>query len=541
MKVTIYLGSKCNLNCAYCHRETTEDVPVSDEFIERLKTMDNLIVKFMGGEPLLYMDTIKKFIENLPDAKFVITTNGILLDKHIEYLRKHKVYICISYDGAGEELRGFDPFTKVLDYPWLQVSCVLYHGNTDLKKIYDDFAKKEDIIGRPLSFCPHIMHVTNETNKKFALTKGDYDSIIEQYKLLLEEFYQHVALMGVPLRRLHGLYSFFVRGLKAGYEYGETYCVNTNAIKVDASGQEYSCHYIRDYEVKDGLREILDDFNCKNCDVYSMCGGACVKSVEHHLECFFYKTMYRWFKDWYEERKVVLERVNETVPFDNSEKSFVKAVYGFRNIDILTKLKEMVVEVYHDKVKVKYFVSGKQHQAEILLDKIGKTAIILRDQVNGDPIVEYDYHKKLETMGLTPSEYCAKHYRASVVQVYSLAGNRCYLKCVGPENMKVLVDGVEQIINWATFYDFDKIDGYNSFMVFPHELEIKNGIITTLWRVMISPDYPRKLYLNYNDYSKRIREGLAKVTFPYKEGEKFYWGDKGTKYKGRSFSIEEEV
>ena len=60
MKVTIYLGSKCNLNCAYCHKEITDDVQVSEEFIARLKTMDDLVVKFMGGEPLLYMDTIKR-------------------------------------------------------------------------------------------------------------------------------------------------------------------------------------------------------------------------------------------------------------------------------------------------------------------------------------------------------------------------------------------------------------------------------------------------------------------------------------------------
>ena len=541
MKVTIYLGSKCNLNCAYCHKEITDDVQVSEEFIARLKTMDDLVVKFMGGEPLLYMDTIKRFITELPKAKFVITTNGVLLDEHIEYFRKHRVYICLSYDGAGDDIRGFDPFTKVLDYPWLQVSCVLYHGNTDLKKIYDDFAEKEDIIGRPISFCPHIMHVTNDTNKKYALTKEDYDSIIEQYKILLEEFYQHVALMGVPLRKYHGLYSFFMRGLKAGYEYGETYCVNRKAMKVDVSGKEYSCHYIRDYDASGGLKEVLDGFDCKDCDVFSMCGGACVKSKEHHLECYFYKTMYRWFKEWYEKHKEVLSRVMETRPYDNSDKPLVKAVYGFPTMRFSSEIKGLRVDVSDGLLKVKYAFKGKQYNSCIELDKVGKTSIIVRNQTSGEPWVIYDYHAKLEKLGLIPSKYCEQYGRASVVQVYSISNGRFYLKCIGPDDMKVYVNDVEQPILMGTFHDLEQIDGRHSFVVFPHDLEIKDGIITTLWRVMISSDYPKKLYVNYDGQAKRVREGLVKVSFSYKDGEKFYWGDEGTRYEGRSFSIEQEA
>ena len=542
MKVTIYLGSKCNLNCAYCHKEITNDVQVSDEFIARLKTMDDLIVKFMGGEPLLYMDTIKRFIDELPNAKFVITTNGVLLDDHIEYFRKHKVYICLSYDGAGDGVRGFDPFTKVIDYPWLQVSCVLYHGNTDLKKIYDDFAEKEDIIGRPISFCPHIMHVTNDTNKKFALTKEDYDSIIEQYKIILEEFYQHVALMGVPLRKYHGVYSFFMRGMKAGYEQGETYCVNQKAMKVDVSGNEYSCHYIRDEKSKDLPKILAEKFpKCSSCEVHSMCGGACVKSKEHHLECYFYKTMYKWFKEWYEERKEVLSMVMETRPYDNSSKPLVKAVYGFPTMRFSNEIKGLVVRVTDKMLHVEYAFKGKKFNAEMELSKISKTSIIVRSQSTGEPWVIYDYHARLEQLGLLPGQYCEQYSRASVVQVYSIANDRFYLKCIGPDDMKVYVNGEKQPIYMATFQDLERIDGRHSFVVFPHEVEVENDIITTLWRVMISSDYPKKLYITYNGQSKRVREGLLKVSFPYKHGEKFYWGDEGTKYEGRSFSIEQEV
>ena len=64
MKLSIYLGSKCNLNCKYCHRiaDTTETPVVSDKLINYIKSISNdkLTIKFMGGEPTLYFDNIKQ-------------------------------------------------------------------------------------------------------------------------------------------------------------------------------------------------------------------------------------------------------------------------------------------------------------------------------------------------------------------------------------------------------------------------------------------------------------------------------------------------
>ena len=142
---------------------------------------------------------------------------------------------------------------------------MLYHGNTDLKKIYEDLKRKTSSEDRFPSAL--IMHVTNDTNKKYALTKEDYDSIIEQYKILLEEFYQHVALMGVPLRKYHGLYSFFMRGLR--YEWRNL--LNRN-LKVEFP--------------KRVLLSVITMKVSRNRFEFarmSVLGGACVKSKEHLL------------------------------------------------------------------------------------------------------------------------------------------------------------------------------------------------------------------------------------------------------------------
>ena len=166
VQITLYLGSQCNLHCAYCHREASDgEGGISEEFLAKLKRNPPRAIKFMGGEPLLYMKEIRKVVEAVPQAKFAVSTNGIGIEKHLDYFREHYFQICISYDGAERDLRGYDPFTALLEYPDLAVSTTLYHGNTDMGAIMERFREKEKVIGRPLSFFPHLMHVTSEANQ----------------------------------------------------------------------------------------------------------------------------------------------------------------------------------------------------------------------------------------------------------------------------------------------------------------------------------------------------------------------------------------
>ena len=302
-KLTIYLGSQCNLHCLYCHREASSDEQgISDEFLEELKRNPPGAIKFMGGEPLLYMEEIRKVVRAVSEAKFSLSTNGIGIGKHLDYFRQHGFQICISYDGAEKDLRGYDPFTDLLDYPNVAVSTTLYHGNTDLGAIMERFREKEKVVGRSLSFFPHLLHVTNEANRKYALTEEEYDSLLEQYKKYVGLYLSRFRRFGIRDKRYEGLYQTLERRRKAHYTYGETYCSNRKLRKVDAKGQSYPCLYIRKEKLGTyWLREqqnLIHRVNphCKTCSVYDMCGGACIVSKEHELECRFYKALYTWFK-----------------------------------------------------------------------------------------------------------------------------------------------------------------------------------------------------------------------------------------------------
>lgn len=318
MKLSIYLGSRCNLNCKYCHRipDTTEKSVVSNKLINYIKEVykfkgEKLTLRFMGGEPTLYFDNIKQIVDIAPNATFTICTNGKELYKYIDYFREYKFNLCISYDGNEEyDLRGYDPFTDLIDYPFVSVSTTIYHGNTDLKKIMKNLNKKELIVGKPLSLFPHIMHNTGDSNKQFALTRKDAIEYVSQFKEMVSSYMRDYFKFGLINRRYHSMFVQLYRQYNFGFNKGETYCVNHNSKKCDINGNFYDCLYIRDdilpeTDYTEKQYELLKTRfpNCLNCNVYTMCGGACIKSKEHDIECMIYKSLYTWFKAEFERWK----------------------------------------------------------------------------------------------------------------------------------------------------------------------------------------------------------------------------------------------
>lgn len=119
-QMTLQITQDCNLRCDYCvysgkfdnrcHSHKRMDFLVAQKSIDYLylhsNKLDEVIIGFYGGEPLLEYKLIKeiigyarkKFIHK--NIQFVITTNGTLLtlDK-VEFLKQNNVKVTISLDG----------------------------------------------------------------------------------------------------------------------------------------------------------------------------------------------------------------------------------------------------------------------------------------------------------------------------------------------------------------------------------------------------------------------------------------------------------
>lgn len=148
-QIVIEVTDACNLQCYYCtygkmyenydHRYSkmqSFDLVKSliDNCLAYWKSTFNAsidrtkYISFYGGEPLLNMNLIKQVIcyvetQDIGDVKisYNMTTNGVLLDKYMDFLEQKNISLLISLDGDRfnssyrTDLLGKESFSKVYD------------------------------------------------------------------------------------------------------------------------------------------------------------------------------------------------------------------------------------------------------------------------------------------------------------------------------------------------------------------------------------------------------------------------------------------
>lgn len=231
----------CNLACTYCiNREmysthmlrkktklpfnatkATLDylVPLWNSELNKSPYKD-IIIGFYGGEPLVNFPTIKECVEyckKIPQRifKFMMTTNGTLLDQHMDFLVKNNFRLTISLDGnsKGQSYRTFsngkNSFNKVYSnlkllqrkYPifWkknISFNSVLHNRNNvnDIHQfIYNEFGKIPEI--HPLNNSG----IRPEQREKFKKMFRPYETTLKQdsNRLIKERFTSDPHIFGL--------------------------------------------------------------------------------------------------------------------------------------------------------------------------------------------------------------------------------------------------------------------------------------------------------------------------------------------------------
>ena len=159
-QLTLEVTDDCNLQCKYCgygkmysgydERKSTymtfdQIRPLIDYLAElwrkhRSDSQEPLTYfSFYGGEPLLNMPLIRQVVDYFRDLGltrrivYSMTTNAIILDRHMDYLVKHDVHLLISLDGNREghsyrvDHAGRNSFDRV------------FHNVKTLQKKYSDY------------------------------------------------------------------------------------------------------------------------------------------------------------------------------------------------------------------------------------------------------------------------------------------------------------------------------------------------------------------------------------------------------------------
>ena len=147
----IQVGLSCNYGCSYCSQRFVERADETshkhvETFMHRLSNLDfdeaaGLKIEIWGGEPLVYIKTIKPLVAALKEKfsgwmkkpRFSMITNGSLLtEETCDWLYANQFSVSISHDGPAQYVRGPDPF----DDPDLKKTILtFYHMMRPINRI----------------------------------------------------------------------------------------------------------------------------------------------------------------------------------------------------------------------------------------------------------------------------------------------------------------------------------------------------------------------------------------------------------------------
>jgi uncharacterized protein len=223
-QLTFEVTDACNLKCKYCgygefyndyDKRENKNLPESKAFAildylinfwqSYLNTSANkhVYIGFYGGEPLLNMNFIEKIIsyiehKQIPNRSFTysMTTNAILLDKHMDFIAKHNFNLLISLDGDKEshsyrvDHAGNNSFDRVIEnvkslqkkYPdyfnkYVNFNAVLHNRNSYesiFRFIKNEFGKTPNISEL------NDMGIRENMKKTFLETyRNSYESLMQ--------------------------------------------------------------------------------------------------------------------------------------------------------------------------------------------------------------------------------------------------------------------------------------------------------------------------------------------------------------------------
>ncbi|PWB28136.1 GTP 3',8-cyclase MoaA [Flavobacterium sp. HTF] len=190
----ISLLEKCNLRCTYCMPadgialSPKADLMTADEIFAIAQTfVENGVdkIRLTGGEPLLRKD-FPEIVSKLSDlnVSLSITTNGILIDRHIEVLKQFKVKkINLSLDtlisSKFHSITLRNQFEKVIDNLHLllnndfqvKINVVLIKGFNDNEII--DFVKLTRFLPISVRFIEFMPFAGNEWDRSKMVSQNE--------------------------------------------------------------------------------------------------------------------------------------------------------------------------------------------------------------------------------------------------------------------------------------------------------------------------------------------------------------------------------
>jgi len=312
----LILTDDCNLCCDYCRAKAFLDLEESEA--ERAVEIDEHIpvelaidlpdlyaflkkdpaptLTFYGGEPLLRADLVERIVQEAPVSRFMMQTNGLLLDKLSPDTVSRFTTILVSLDGRREltdSCRGAGVYDRVMT----QVKRIRKNGYTGELIARMTVTEKTDIVdavhwlGENPDYPFSSIHWQLDANfagdfskRAFAdWTKNQYNPGI---RTLVRDWVDHMASTGKVLRwypfldPMEDLLLGRPSRLRCGSGYANYSIMTDGNIAPCPVMIGMKKYYVGHIRTSDPTRLASIDVHgeCTTCRIRSFCGGRCLYS-----------------------------------------------------------------------------------------------------------------------------------------------------------------------------------------------------------------------------------------------------------------------
>jgi uncharacterized protein len=314
----LILTDDCNLCCTYCRARLFETHEVSDDthapqieidphlppeldfnldlLYSFLQKDPNPTLTFYGGEPLLRADLITRIVQEAPVHRFMMQTNGILLDQLPPEIINCFLTILVSLDGregltdanrgSGTYRRVMENIKKIRRYGYNR-ELIARMTVTESTDIVDEVHWLSD--NPEYSFSSVHWQLDANFSNDFShrcFKDWVYDSYNPGILRLLTDWVDHMEDEGKVLKwypfldPMEDLLQGRPSRLRCGSGHAN-YSIMTDGniapCPVMLGMSEYYVGHIRDADPQN-LKVIAVNGECANCRILEFCGGRCLYS-----------------------------------------------------------------------------------------------------------------------------------------------------------------------------------------------------------------------------------------------------------------------
>ncbi len=306
MNYHLILTRQCNLNCVYCHGgETTDNTEIQYSLNDLadflIKDRTSITLLLYGGEPTLRIPLMTQIMDRVPNARFMLQTNGLLLNQIPPECARKFHSVLVSIDGSREVTDGYrleGVYDRVVDNV-RRLRSVGFKGDivarmvvSQQSDIYLDVRHLLDLED------PRFDHVHWQLNVVWDAEGNwtDFDSWVEEsYKpgitLLVNEWVEKMedGIIEGIVPFLPVMYSLLT-GKSSRLRCGSG--LDTFAIHVDGSigicpiSPDWEFSIVGDIRATapSTLRDVMQvEEPCPSCEEFGICGGRCLFANRQRL------------------------------------------------------------------------------------------------------------------------------------------------------------------------------------------------------------------------------------------------------------------